>query len=74
MLVAVTDATAQSTCAATQSLGTPATHAIPGCPFLAPEAGVCCFDNASGHSVNFLTVCRAVEDYIDCSSECNASA
>ncbi len=61
-------------CAATQEMVAPTVHAVQQCQFTAWEDGVCCNETTKGKSVNFLTSCRAQEDYLDCSNACDSTA
>lgn len=63
-----------ATCAASQILPVPVAHDVVQCQFTDTTDGVCCYENTTGESTNFLTSCRAQENYLDCSNKCLPSA
>ena len=76
-LTSATEATGSAvaaTCATSQILPAPLVHDVPQCQFTDTTAGACCYENTTGESTNFLTSCRAQEDYLDCSNDCLPSA
>ncbi len=61
-------------CAATQGLASPIVHDVRQCQFTDTTNGVCCHANTTGRSSNFLTSCRAQQNYLDCSNACDSRA
>ena len=61
-------------CAATQGLTSPIVHDVRQCQFTDTTDGVCCYANTTGMSANFLTSCRAQQNYLDCSNACDPRA
>ena len=61
-------------CAATQGLATPVVHDVLQCQFTDSVDGVCCHANTTGRSYNYLTSCRAQQNFLDCSNACDPQA